>query len=61
MIRLAIPACIASLTAAPLPAFAYSCALSPARDAVIVKTDNAYFTLDVLYSEHDFLRAADSG
>jgi len=25
----------------PLPAFAYSCALSPARDAVIVKTDNA--------------------
>ena len=41
MIRLAIPACIASLTAAPLPAFAYSCALSPARDAVIVKTDNA--------------------
>ena len=41
MSRLAIPACIASLTAAPLPAFAYSCALSPARDAVIVKTDNA--------------------
>jgi hypothetical protein len=26
---------------APLPAFAYSCAVSPAKDAVIVKTDNA--------------------
>ncbi len=26
---------------APLPAFAYSCAMSPAKDAVIVKTDNA--------------------
>ena len=25
---------------APLPAFAYSCALSPAKDAVIIKTDN---------------------
>jgi hypothetical protein len=25
---------------APLPAFAYSCAMSPAKDAVIVKTDN---------------------
>ena len=29
------------LVAAPLPALAYSCALSPAKDAVIVKTDNA--------------------
>jgi hypothetical protein len=28
-------------TAAPLPAQAYSCAVSPAKDAVIVKTDNA--------------------
>jgi hypothetical protein len=25
----------------PLPALAYSCAISPAKDAVIVKTDNA--------------------
>ena len=41
MCRLAILACIAGLAAAPLPAFAYSCALSPAKDAVIVKTDNA--------------------
>ena len=24
----------------PLPAFAYSCATSPAKDAVIIKTDN---------------------
>jgi len=37
---LAILACIAGFAAAPLPAFAYSCVLSPARDAVIVKTDN---------------------
>lgn len=29
------------IAAAPLPAFAYSCALSPARDAIIIKTDNA--------------------
>jgi hypothetical protein len=28
------------LAAAPLPAEAYSCGLSPARDAVIIKTDN---------------------
>ena len=41
MSRLAISACLAGLVAAPLPAVAYSCALSPARDAVIVKTDNA--------------------
>ena len=41
MWRLAIFACIARFTAAPLPAFAYSCVLSPAKDAVIVKTDNA--------------------
>jgi hypothetical protein len=27
-------------TAAPLPALAYSCAVSPAKDAVIIKTDN---------------------
>ena len=26
---------------APLPAVAYSCTVSPAKDAVIVKTDNA--------------------
>ena len=29
------------LAAVPLPAHAYSCALSPAKDAVIIKTDNA--------------------
>ena len=29
-----------ALAALPLPAFAYSCAISPAKDAVIVKTDN---------------------
>ena len=29
------------LAAAPLPARAYSCGLSPAGDAVIIKTDNA--------------------
>ncbi len=34
-------ACMVGLVAAPLPALAYSCALSPAKDAVIVKTDNA--------------------
>ena len=28
------------LAAAPLPASAYSCGLSPAKDAVIIKTDN---------------------
>ena len=28
-------------TGAPLPALAYSCAISTAKDAVIVKTDNA--------------------
>jgi hypothetical protein len=27
-------------TAAPLPALAYSCAVSPAKDAVIIKTVN---------------------
>ena len=32
---------IVTVVLTPLPAFAYSCALSPARDAVIVKTDNA--------------------
>ena len=31
---------IAVATLAPLPALAYSCARSPAKDAVIVKTDN---------------------
>ena len=41
MSRLAIFACIAGLTAAPLQAFAYSCVLSPAKDAVIIKADNA--------------------
>ena len=28
------------LAAAPLPAAAYSCGLSPAKDAVVIKTDN---------------------
>jgi hypothetical protein len=32
---------VAALAALPLPAFAFSCAMSPARDAVIVKTDNS--------------------
>jgi hypothetical protein len=41
MCRIAILVCIAGYSAAPLPAFAYSCALSPAKDAVIVKTNNA--------------------
>jgi len=41
MCRLANSACIAGFAAAPLPAFAYSCALSSAKDAVVVKTDNA--------------------
>jgi hypothetical protein len=40
MRRLTILACIVGFAAAPLPAFAYSCVLSPAKDAVIVKTDN---------------------
>jgi hypothetical protein len=40
MCRLAISACLAGFATAPLPAFAYTCALSPAKDAVIVKTDN---------------------
>jgi len=34
------PILIAVAALAPLPAFAYSCAVSPAKDAVIVKTDN---------------------
>lgn len=41
MSRLAIVVCLAGFATAPLPAFAYSCTLSPAKDAVIVKTDNA--------------------
>jgi hypothetical protein len=41
MRRLTILTCIAGFAAAPLPAFAYSCVLSPAKDAVILKTDNA--------------------
>ena len=32
---------VALLVAVPLPAQAYSCALSPAKDSIIVKTDNA--------------------
>jgi hypothetical protein len=32
---------IVALMLMPLPALAYSCALSPAKDAVIIKTDNA--------------------
>ena len=32
---------VAAAALAPLPAVAYSCAMSPAKDSVIVKTDNA--------------------
>jgi hypothetical protein len=32
----------AVLAVLPLPASAFTCALSPAKDAVIVKTDNAF-------------------
>ena len=32
---------VALLVAVPLPAQAYSCVLSPAKDSIIVKTDNA--------------------
>ena len=32
---------VAAATLAPLPASAYSCAVSPAKDTVIVKTDNS--------------------
>jgi len=32
---------VLALLAAPLPAHAYICAISPAKDSVIVKTDNA--------------------
>ena len=32
---------LAALLAAPLPAHAYTCTISPAKDSVIVKTDNA--------------------
>jgi len=32
---------VAAAALAPLPALAYSCAMSPAKDSVIVKTDNA--------------------
>jgi hypothetical protein len=35
------PFVLATLLAVPLPAHAYSCAISPAKDSVIVKTDNA--------------------
>ena len=31
---------LGALLAAPLPAQAYSCAVSPAKDAIIIKTDN---------------------
>jgi hypothetical protein len=31
---------LGAMLAAPLPAQAYSCAVSPAKDAVIIKTDN---------------------
>lgn len=41
MYRITLLACMAGFIAAPLPASAYTCALSPAKDAVIVKTDNA--------------------
>jgi hypothetical protein len=41
MQRFAICAIAAVLAALPPPASAYSCAISPAGDAVIVKTDNA--------------------
>jgi hypothetical protein len=36
-----IPLVLFLLVLAPLPARAYSCELSPARDAIIIKTDNA--------------------
>ena len=71
MRRLTILACIAGLAAAPLPAFAYSCVLSPAKDAVIVKTDNpsdreTTCKVDCLFTSpegpgYGFLRAADTG
>jgi len=32
---------VAAAALAPLPAVAYSCAMSPAKDSVIVKTDNS--------------------
>ena len=32
---------LGALLAAPLPAKAYSCAISPAKDSIIIKTDNA--------------------
>ena len=38
VIRLLISAL---LTSVPLPAQAYTCALTPAKDSVIIKTDNA--------------------
>lgn len=41
MPRITTLACMAGFLATPLPALAYTCALSPAKDAVIVKTDNA--------------------
>jgi hypothetical protein len=45
-------------TLAPLPALAYSCAVSPAKDAVIVKTDNGLdrgvtCTVDCLFKAPD--------
>jgi hypothetical protein len=41
MMRLVAPLSLIIATLAPLPALAYSCALSSAKDAVIIKTDNA--------------------
>ncbi len=41
MCRFAMLTGIVGIFAAPLPESAYSCALSPAGDAMIVKTDNA--------------------
>jgi hypothetical protein len=71
MRRLTILACIAGFVAAPLPAFAYSCVLSPTKDAVIVKTDNpsdreTTCKVDCLFTSPEgpvtgFLRAADTG
>lgn len=36
-----VPIVLMLAAAAPLPAGAYSCGLSPTKDAVIIKTDNA--------------------
>ena len=40
MRRLTVPTLLVVFALTPMPASAYSCAVSPAKDAVIVKTDN---------------------